>query len=131
MDWLLIPTAYLIGSVQWGLLVVKLTKGVDVRTVGSGSTGTTNVLRSAGKTAAIVVLLADAAKGLSVALVAKSISDDPWLQACASYVAAESKMFALTPAVEKLKHAPDPMLAETALAAHVRLTKARSEEDSG
>ena len=58
-------------------------------------------------------------------------SEDPWLQACASYVAAESKMFALTPAVEKLKHAPDPMLAETALAAHVRLTKARSEEDSG
>ena len=58
-------------------------------------------------------------------------SDDPWLQACASYVAAESRMVGLTPAVEKLKHAPDPMLAETALAAHARLTKARSEEDSG
>ena len=57
-------------------------------------------------------------------------SDDPWLQACASYVAAESRMFALTPALEKLKRAPDPMLAESALAAHARLTKARSEEDS-
>ncbi len=58
-------------------------------------------------------------------------SNDPWLQACASYVAAESKMLALTPALEKLKHATDRMLAETAFAAHARLTKAGSEEDSG
>ncbi len=58
-------------------------------------------------------------------------SNDPWLQACASYVAAESKMLALTPALEELKHATDRMLAETAFAAHARLTKARSEEDSG
>ena len=57
-------------------------------------------------------------------------SNDPWLQACASYVAAESRMLALTPALEELTHAIDPMLAETALAAHARLTKARSEEDS-
>jgi glycerol-3-phosphate acyltransferase PlsY len=84
MEWLLVPVAYLIGSVQWGIYVVKLTKGLDVRTVGSGSTGTTNVLRSAGKTAAIVVLLADAAKGLSVALIAKTVSDDPSLHAAAT-----------------------------------------------
>ena len=84
MDWLLVPVAYLIGSVQWGLYVVKLTKRVDVRTVGSGKTGTTNVLRSAGKTAAVVVLLADAAKGLSVALVAQAISDDSALHAAAA-----------------------------------------------
>ena len=58
-------------------------------------------------------------------------SSDPWLQACASYVAAESRMFGLAPVVEKLSTAPDPMLAETALAARDRLAKARSEEDSG
>ena len=58
-------------------------------------------------------------------------SNDPWLQACASYVAAESRMLALTPALEELTRAIDPMLAETALAAHARLTKARSEEESG
>ena len=81
MDWLLVPIAYVVGSIQWGLYVVKLTKNLDVRTVGSGSTGTTNVLRSAGKKAAIVVLVADAAKGLSVALVAKIMSDDPWIHA--------------------------------------------------
>ncbi|MDA1035354.1 MAG: glycerol-3-phosphate 1-O-acyltransferase PlsY [Chloroflexi bacterium] len=84
MDWLLVPVAYLVGSVQWGLYVVKLTKRVDIRTVGSGKTGTTNVLRSAGKTAAIVVLLADAGKGLSVALLAQAISDEPALHAAAS-----------------------------------------------
>ena len=58
-------------------------------------------------------------------------SGDPWLQACASYVAAESRMFGLAPVVEKLSTAPDPMLAESALAARDRLAKARSEEDSG
>lgn len=84
MDWLLVPVAYLIGSVQWGLYVVQLTKGLDVRTVGSGSTGTTNVLRSAGKTAAIIVLAADAAKGVSVVLLAKAVSDDPALHAAAA-----------------------------------------------
>ena len=84
MEWLLVPVAYLIGSVQWGLYVVKLTKRIDVRTVGSGKTGTTNVLRSAGKTAAVVVLLADAAKGLSVALVAKAVSDDSAFHAAAT-----------------------------------------------
>ncbi len=47
------------------------------------------------------------------------------------HVAAESKMFGLAPVVEKLSHATDPMLAETALAARARLAKARSEQDSG
>jgi len=84
MEWILVPVAYLFGSVQWGLYVVKLTKRIDVRTVGSGKTGTTNVLRSAGKAAAIVVLLADALKGVSIALLAQVISGDPALHAAAA-----------------------------------------------
>jgi glycerol-3-phosphate acyltransferase PlsY len=81
IDWLLVPIAYLVGSVQWGIYVVQLTTRVDVRTVGSGKTGTTNVLRAAGKRAAVVVLLADAAKGAAIVMLARVISDDTSLHA--------------------------------------------------
>jgi glycerol-3-phosphate acyltransferase PlsY len=55
--------AYLLGSVPFGLWLVKAWKGIDVREVGSGNIGTTNVYRAAGKTAAIAVFLLDVAKG--------------------------------------------------------------------
>ncbi len=80
-DWLLVPVAYLIGSVQWGLYVVLWTKRVDIRTVGSGKTGMTNVLRTSGKAAAITVLLADAAKGFGAVMLARVVSDDASLHA--------------------------------------------------
>jgi len=83
IDWLLVPVAYLIGSVQWGIYIVKLTTRVDVRSVGSGKTGTTNVLRASGKRAAIVVLLMDAAKGAGIVALARLISDDTSLHALA------------------------------------------------
>lgn len=75
--------AYLIGSVQPGLIVVKLVMQLDVRTLGSGRTGMTNVLRTAGKRAAAVVLVADVGKGLALALAARLLSDDPILHAAA------------------------------------------------
>src|SRR5215813_1781309 len=59
----LIILGYLMGSLPTGYWLVKALKGIDVRTVGSGSTGATNVLRAAGKGAAAFVLLVDAAKG--------------------------------------------------------------------
>jgi len=54
--------AYLLGSIPTGYLVAKA-KGVDIRTVGSGNIGATNVFRILGKPAGIFVLLADALKG--------------------------------------------------------------------
>jgi acyl phosphate:glycerol-3-phosphate acyltransferase len=81
IEWLLVPIAYLVGSVQWGLYVVLWTKRVDIRTLGSGKTGTTNVLRASGKGAAITVLLADFAKGLGAVLLSRVVSDDPVLHA--------------------------------------------------
>ncbi len=81
IEWLLVPAAYLIGSVQWGLYVVRWTKRVDIRTVGSGKTGTTNVLRTSGKGAAVTVLLADAAKGFIAVALARVLSDDPVIHA--------------------------------------------------
>ena len=63
--------AYLMGSIPTGLLVVHLTKGLDVRQHGSGNVGATNVYRIAGKLPGAFVLLVDLLKGWApVALVA-------------------------------------------------------------
>src|SRR5204863_5945436 len=65
---------YLIGSVPTGYLVAKA-RGLDIRTVGSGNIGATNVFRHLGKPAGIFVLLVDALKGwLAVVLLAKAVS---------------------------------------------------------
>ncbi|MDB9449173.1 MULTISPECIES: glycerol-3-phosphate 1-O-acyltransferase PlsY [Dolichospermum] len=55
--------AYLFGSFPTGYLAGKLLKGIDIREVGSGSTGATNVLRTLGKLPGAFVLLIDALKG--------------------------------------------------------------------
>ncbi len=62
--------AYLLGSIPTGYTAVKLLKGIDIREVGSGSTGATNVLRALGKGPGAFVLVVDCLKGvLSVFLV--------------------------------------------------------------
>jgi len=55
--------AYLIGAIPMGLIVSKLSRGVDVRGYGSGKTGFTNVLRTAGVGAGVGVLAGDVGKG--------------------------------------------------------------------
>jgi len=65
--------SYLLGAVPFGLIFSKLFSDVDVRTIGSGNIGATNVLRAAGKKAAVLTLLADALKGLIPVLVVKMI----------------------------------------------------------
>jgi acyl phosphate:glycerol-3-phosphate acyltransferase len=60
----LIPViAYLLGSIPFGLILVKLTAGRDIREVGSGNIGAANVARNAGKSAGVATLLLDAGKG--------------------------------------------------------------------
>ena len=55
---------YLIGAIPFGLLFTRWFSDIDVRTVGSGNIGATNVLRAAGKKAALLTLVADCLKGL-------------------------------------------------------------------
>ncbi len=55
--------AYLVGSIPFGLLIVRAMTGDDVRETGSGNIGATNVLRTAGRAAGYLTLLLDAAKG--------------------------------------------------------------------
>ncbi len=63
--------AYLIGSVPTGYLIVKAKTGKDIRTVGSGSTGATNVKRVLGKNYFFLVMFLDALKGAIPVILAK------------------------------------------------------------
>jgi glycerol-3-phosphate acyltransferase PlsY len=69
--------AYLLGSIPFGLLLGRRLAGRDVRALGSGNIGATNVLRSAGKLAGILTLLADALKGAAGYLLARALIPEP------------------------------------------------------
>jgi acyl phosphate:glycerol-3-phosphate acyltransferase len=79
--------AYLIGSIPFSFLVARAFGVRDVRTVGSGNVGATNVLRSAGRTAGAMALGLDVAKGaLAVALAARLAPDVPLLPSLAAFL---------------------------------------------
>jgi glycerol-3-phosphate acyltransferase PlsY len=59
----IIIMGYLLGSIPWGVLIGRRMAKVDIREYGSGKTGTTNVLRTAGKKAAFLVVVLDVLKG--------------------------------------------------------------------
>ncbi|HEX8072539.1 MAG TPA: glycerol-3-phosphate 1-O-acyltransferase PlsY [Pyrinomonadaceae bacterium] len=63
--------AYLLGSIPYGYLIVRLSGGGDVRATGSGGTGATNVTRRAGRRAGLLTLLLDAAKGVLAVCLAR------------------------------------------------------------
>jgi glycerol-3-phosphate acyltransferase PlsY len=64
---------YLLGSIPAGYLAGRWLQGVDIRTLGSGSTGATNVLRQFGKGPALAVFLVDVLKGTAAVLLAKAL----------------------------------------------------------
>ncbi len=68
---IIVAGAYILGSFPTGYLVVKILKGQDIRQVGSGSTGATNVKRVLGKWGFFGVLTVDAIKGLAAVLLAQ------------------------------------------------------------
>ena len=63
--------AYLLGSVPFGVVVTRLATGADVRSVGSGNIGASNVARAAGKWAGVLTLFLDAAKAVLPMLAAR------------------------------------------------------------
>jgi glycerol-3-phosphate acyltransferase PlsY len=63
---------YLLGSIPFGLILTRLAGKGDVRQVGSGNIGATNVLRAAGKTVAAATLVLDALKATAAVLIARS-----------------------------------------------------------
>jgi glycerol-3-phosphate acyltransferase PlsY len=72
----LVAFGYLVGSTPWGLWLPRLLAGVDVRTLGSGNIGATNVWRTLGFKLGLAVALLDIAKGAAAALVARWLADD-------------------------------------------------------
>ena len=79
MNLLILFLGYLFGSFPSGYLAGKIAKGIDIRSLGSGSTGATNVLRHIGKRAAITVFLLDVFKGVISILLAKYfLLNDSW-----------------------------------------------------
>ncbi|MGQ0504917.1 MAG: glycerol-3-phosphate 1-O-acyltransferase PlsY [Myxococcaceae bacterium] len=79
---------YLSGSIPFGVLLTRWTRGVDVRAGGSGNIGATNVARVAGKKIGLAVLVLDAAKGaLPVWLATRLIPDAPMVHAAVGLAA--------------------------------------------
>jgi glycerol-3-phosphate acyltransferase PlsY len=71
---LAVLAAYLIGSVSFAVVVSRLMGLADPRSYGSKNPGATNVLRTGNKTAAVLTLVGDAAKGLVAVLLAKALA---------------------------------------------------------
>lgn len=75
---ILVILAFFLGSVPTGELIARV-KGIDLRRVGSGNIGTTNVLRAAGRLPAVMTLLGDVMKGSVSVLAAFHFGDGPVL----------------------------------------------------
>jgi glycerol-3-phosphate acyltransferase PlsY len=67
----LLVVSYLLGSIPFSFLIVKLRSGSDIRTLGSGNVGATNAARAAGKLAGVLALVLDAAKGYAAVMFAQ------------------------------------------------------------
>ncbi|MEQ1558966.1 MAG: glycerol-3-phosphate 1-O-acyltransferase PlsY [Methyloglobulus sp.] len=79
IGWLLIPAAYLLGSVSCAVIVCRLMGLPDPRGQGSGNPGATNVMRIGGKKAAGITLFGDMLKGFLPVFVANSLAVSPFM----------------------------------------------------
>ena len=79
--------AYLLGSVPWGYMVILWRQGTDIRETGSGRTGMTNVLRTAGAKLAALVLLLDMGKGVLSVVLARLVIGSTEAEALAGLLA--------------------------------------------
>jgi acyl phosphate:glycerol-3-phosphate acyltransferase len=83
----LLLAAFLAGAIPWGYLMGRAVAGVDLRAVGSGGTGATNVLRTLGARASAIVFILDFLKGFLPVLIATQLGFGPWWVAGAALAA--------------------------------------------
>ncbi len=77
-----IALSYLLGSIPFGLLITRASGLGDIRAIGSGSIGATNVLRTGRKGLAAATLFFDAAKGVAAVLIGAHVAGSPGVLAC-------------------------------------------------
>ncbi|MCH8190522.1 MAG: glycerol-3-phosphate 1-O-acyltransferase PlsY [Chloroflexi bacterium] len=75
---------YLIGAIPLGLIMAKALKGIDIRDYGSGKIGATNVLRTVGLKAAVVVFAFDLGKGVAAVFIARGMGDATYVEVLAA-----------------------------------------------
>jgi acyl phosphate:glycerol-3-phosphate acyltransferase len=90
---MVLVAAYLLGSIPFSYLVARLFGVPDVRTVGSGNVGATNVMRAAGKTAGLLAFTLDASKGAVAAACAQRLDPGGALPAFAAVAAVLGHMY--------------------------------------
>jgi len=90
---LLVLAGYLLGSLSFAVLLVRLRTGKDIRAEGSGNAGATNVLRAHGKKLAAAVALLDVAKGTAAVLLVRLVTADPRYAAAAGVAAVLGHVF--------------------------------------
>ena len=87
--------AYLLGSLPFSYWIVRWVKGIDVRTVGSGNAGATNVLRAAGAGPALLALGLDVLKGTAAVAVARLLDGTPMVIGLAAALVVVGHVFPL------------------------------------
>jgi len=93
-DILIFLLAFLIGSIPFGIIIAKA-KGVDLKKVGSGNIGATNVLRSIGKYPALLTLLGDVLKGTAAVALGRYFGSGPVFEGLVGFCAILGHNFSL------------------------------------
>ena len=89
----LVVVGYLLGSISFAVLLVRIVRGTDIRAVGSGNAGATNVLRAHGKKLALLVALLDVGKGAAAVFLMRLVTADPFWAAAAGVAAVLGHVF--------------------------------------
>jgi len=89
----LVGVAYLLGSISFAVLLVRLSTGKDIRSEGSGNAGATNVMRAHGKKLGLAVAALDIAKGAGAVLLVRAVTADSRYAAAAAFAAILGHVF--------------------------------------
>jgi glycerol-3-phosphate acyltransferase PlsY len=92
---LLLLASYLLGSVSFSILVVRLIAHTDIREEGSGNAGATNVLRNHGAAAGMAVAVLDVAKGAAAVVLMRAVTANPAYLAGAAFAVILGHVFPL------------------------------------
>ncbi len=89
----LVGVAYLLGSLSFAVLLVRLSTGKDIRAEGSGNAGATNVLRAHGRKLALAVAALDIGKGALAVFLVRQVTANPRYAAAAAFAAILGHVF--------------------------------------